>query len=622
MQLGLKIRQVPETGTLIVTGYAYRMARIEELLGVVDKPGPPKKFEFRQLEYTQAKALAPKVKTLAEQLGTITVTVAAAAAVPAPSGRPPRGRPPPRPRAPAPVAKPAKPSVYLDADERTNRIMMIGLEDQLKIVNKLIDTLDVEQQDLRSLHSYYIKYVDAMEVRDKLAELGIIGAARATEALVEEPQVVIIEATNSLLVNATPEQHAQIQLIIGYVDAETAETTIPYLIYPLENQDPEELATVLNQLVQETITGKDAKGAKIERTTKRLEEDVVIIADAKTYSLIVYASKKNQQWISSLIRQLDEYRPQVLLDVTLVEIMKDNEFSYDVDLISQMTTGARGMLKFTEDAGTFLSPFPRRHVLEAVTGAGLGEDHKSAGAKGFFGREHIQALFKLMAYRGYGRVLARPKLLVNDNEEGTITTKEQEYVAQTQTNIVPTGTGTTTTQSSVSFQSYDAGITLTIQPHISKGDQLRLQITLNRTDFSGDAKTIVVGADTVPVPRNTVASDVTTVVTVPDGKTIILGGLERVKQNKGGGKLPLLGDIPLIGGLFRDGSVTSTQSRLYVFVKAHVLRPGEETEGLSDIEVVSMKNRSTFEKYEKEMQEYELWPGIKPKPLDPLRILE
>ena len=628
MQLGLKIRQVPETGTLIVTGYAYRMARIEEVLGVVDKPGPPKKFEFRQLEYTQARALAPKVKTLAEQLGTITVTVAAPAAPAAPRGRPPRGRPAPRPRAPAPAATPAKPSVYLDADERTNRILMIGLEDQLELVNKLIDTLDVEQQDLRSLHLYYIKYVDAEEVRVKLSELGIIGAAqqptrrgpagrpappakgrpaapaalaRAEEALVEEPQVVIIEATNSLLVNATPEQHAQIQLIIGYVDSETAVTTIPYLIYPLENQDPLELATVLNQLVQETITGKDAKGAKIERTTKRLEEDVVIIADPKTYSLIVYASKKNQQWIGSLIRQLDEYRPQVLLDVSLVEITKTDQFDLDIDidLLAKLPN-----LGLTSTTG----------AIEEISGTA------------FYTDRDVDIMLTAIQKKGYGRVLARPKLLVNDNEEGIIKTEEKTSVAQVQTKVIP---GTAATQSTatqdVSFQSYTAGITLTITPHISKGDQLQLMISLNRTDFRLKDPTKIGkegDEDIYPTPPDLLTSDVTTNVTVPDGTTIILGGLETMKQSKGGTKVPLLGDIPFIGGLFRTTSNQDDQSRLYVFVKAHILRPGEELEGKSDIELVSAKNRATFERYEREMQEYENWPAIKPEPMDPLRVLE
>ena len=138
---------------------------------------------------------------------------------------------------------------------------------------------------------------------------------------------------------------------------------------------------------------------------------------------------------------------------------------------------------------------------------------------------------------------------------------------------------------------------------------------MNRTDFRGIELTST-------KPPDTVTSEVTTVVTVPNGTTIILGGLERLKQNKGGNKVPILGDIPLVGGLFRNASNTDEQSRLYVFVKAHILRPGEEVAGKSDIEVVSRRNRERFETYEEEMQRYEDWPGIKPEPMDPVRVLE
>jgi len=86
--------------------------------------------------------------------------------------------------------------------------------------------------------------------------------------------------------------------------------------------------------------------------------------------------------------------------------------------------------------------------------------------------------------------------------------------------------------------------------------------------------------------------------------------------------VPILGDIPLIGALFRSVANSDAQSRLYVFVKAHILRPGEEPTGMSDIEIVSRKNRDRFESYEEQMQKYEDWPGIKPKPMDPVRVLE
>jgi general secretion pathway protein D len=227
-----------------------------------------------------------------------------------------------------------------------------------------------------------------------------------------------------------------------------------------------------------------------------------------------------------------------------------------------------------------------------------------------------------MQKKDYGRVLARPKLLVNDNQEGTIKTEEQTSVAQEQTTVIPGSAATApTATTTVGFQSYTAGITLTIKPHISKGDQLQLEITLTRTDFRLRPPTSLGGTE-YPTPPDLLTSDVQTIVTVPNNTTIILGGLERLKQGKGGTKVPLIGDLPLIGGLFRSTANSDAQSRLYVFVKAHILRPGEQTAALSDLEIVSSKNRKTFEKYEKEMQEYEDWPGIKPQPMDPERILE
>ena len=670
MQLGVKITEISEMGTLVVTGYAYRMARIEELLEMIDQPGAPKQFRFRPLRYTMAKTLAPKIKTLVEQLEEeISITVSAEAAAPQPvKQRPgessaayrarlarerrkqPVGRPPTKRAEPAAKA----PSVYLDFDERTNRVLMIGFENELNIVEELIDSLDVEQQDLRTLHLYEIQNVDAEEVRNKLSELGIISAAKTTqrstttqrpgapkpgtkptpsaatsgtaeEALVEEPQIVIIEATNSLLVNATAEQHARIALIIAYVDTITLDITIPYVVYPLENQDPVELAAVLNQLVSETVTSKDAKGAKIEKTTKRTEDAPTIIPDPKTYSLIVYASKKDQQWISSIIQQLDQYRPQVLLDVMLVEITKNDEFNFDLNIISSLpdlvnTSGLTGTIIGGD------SPILSSDILGKLTSKGMDrfidlQSDKGSGTA-FYGNFHINMLMTAMQKKNYGRILARPKLLVNDNEEGTIKADETIHITRERiTYRKGTATGGVGVEdipiTDVEFLPYEAGIQLDIKPHISKGDQLQLTIKMTRKDFrlTGDTSALA-------KPPDIVTSDVTTVVTVPDSKTIILGGMERLSQSKGGTKLPLLGDLPIVGGLFRGTANTDKQNRLYVFVKAHILRPGEEMTGESDIELVSAKNRADFERYEREMQEYEDWPGIKPQPLDPLRILE
>lgn len=621
MKLGADISVIEETGTLIVTAYAYRMSRVEELLAMVDKPGTPKQFWFRQLQYTMAETLAPKLKTLADQLGTVSISIAAR---PTPKPAPPsRGRKPPTRRTPTPTpgAPGLGPSVYLDADERTNRILMIGYEDQLEVVEGLIDTLDVAQQDLRALRLYDIQHVGAEEVRDKLVELGIIGAGtgrpgapspgakrqpskapaptpgRITgEALVEEPQVVIIESTNSLLVSATAEQHLQIATIIGYVDSETLEQAIPYRIYGLENQKPEDLATVLQKLIHETVEDKEGK---IQKTIKKIEEDIVIVPDENTFSLIVYASKKNQEWIGNLIKQLDKRRPQVLIDVSLVEITREDLFQYDLELITNM----RNAVLDNVALGTTNLVSGAADNFEAIWNAG--QDGK---IKGFYASDNIQALLTAVESKDYGRILAKPKILVNDNEEGKIITTERTFVKE-ETVSFPGDPPTQVT--TVTFTPYEAKIELSITPNISEGDLLRLEINMLREDFEKK----------VDVPPDYTTSNINTIVTVPDGSTIILGGLTKLKQKKIGEKVPFFGDIPFVGGLFRTIDNSDKANKLYVFVKATILRP-DETAGLAQLQRVSERDKVEFEREERVFQEYEQWPGIKPEPMDPLKVLE
>jgi len=96
-----------------------------------------------------------------------------------------------------------------------------------------------------------------------------------------------------------------------------------------------------------------------------------------------------------------------------------------------------------------------------------------------------------------------------------------------------------------------------------------------------------------------------------------------LNQSKGGSKIPILGNLPLVGGLFRSISNSDIESKLYVFVKAEVIRPEEGiTQGMKDLVEISDKRRMAFEKHESEFQQYQDWPGIKPKPVDPPKVLD
>jgi len=171
------------------------------------------------------------------------------------------------------------------------------------------------------------------------------------ELITTEPQMSILESTNSLLIHATPRQHASIALVIAHVDRELDRTSTPYVVYPLENQKPADLAGTLMELIEGRMSKTSISpspgmgppaGNKIQteqtgasNLPKKEEESIRIIPDDASNALIVYANKKNQQWVATLIKELDQYRPQVLLDCTLVEITKDDLFKYEIDLVSK-----------------------------------------------------------------------------------------------------------------------------------------------------------------------------------------------------------------------------------------------------------------------------------------------
>lgn len=713
MKLSVAVSPIEETQMLFVTCYAHRMSRIERLVNMVDRLGRPKEFRFRQLKYTAAGMLSQKILKLAEELQSVSIVIAKEEREPittvsissqrtkgAESGRGTRS-----------VASQA---VYLDTDERTNRILMIGYQEQLDTVEGLIDVLDIPHQDLRIpriyrvehlqahdalqkleelsvlgpsdistsssnktasnaslvkvgtthdfaliddprvvvldetnqllvdasqeqharvrefldyidvspddpriLKTYKINYVEAEDVTRKLEELDIIGASSArsstktdpativktpttttvttADTLVEEPRIVVIESTNTLMVNATPEQHDQIAALLAHLDCKMED--IPYQFYPLENQSPDHLATVLQNLIQETVQDKDGK---IEKATTK-QEEIKIVSDPNTFSLIVYASKKNQEWIAGLIEKLDKRRPQVLIDVALVEVSRSDEFDLDLQLATKFPKLNPGEQMST--VGSIISPFIGK-TGEVFTSP------KTGAAQGFYTDDHIQALLTAIQSKSYGRVLAKPKILVNDGQPGTIKTVDKTNVKIESIIIPEEGTQRTTTD----FKEYEAGITLTITPNISEGDLLLLQVELDRTDF--------LQRSDMSVPPDTTASNINTIVTVPDGRTIILGGLLKLNQTKGGTKVPLLGDIPLVGGLFRSTSNTDNESRLYVFLKANILRPDETEIGLSELEKISERNKTPFETFEETFQKYEDWPGLKCQPMNPSKVLE
>jgi|GEM_PF-862887 len=705
MKLSVAATPLDNSNLLLVTCHAGRMNRIEQLVEMIDRPGQPVECRFRRLSYIRATPLVARIRTLAGELEGIVVAAPSSAAKPA---------------APAALPKPPTASqalesangraVYLDTDERTNRIMMIGFAEELTLLEELIDVLDVAQEDPRAPHVYTIRHLDAQQAVDKLEKLEVLGTASRGPAapnagapgdrLTGEPLVAVLETTNQLVVNAAPDQHARIGEFLGYIDVlptdartiaayriqhidvytakETLEeldlvsvdaqassfvagpnqpprisaSQVPILqsagnpmrkapivvsestktllvkatpeqhariariiehidrytpeeewsfqVYPLESSSPDHLAGLLERLVQETTRDKDDK---IERITSGTQEQIAIVPDPNTFSLIVYASQKSQKWIEGLIDRLDKRRPQVLIDVTLVEITRTDTFEYDLSLVAGANNAVTGNL-----------------VVDAIQRADSGsrleggfnlmdQDGNPTGrTRAFYSDRHVQALLTAIQRKNYGRVLAKPKVLVDDGRKGQIVTTDTTTYVKESIQIPQTGTPITTRE----FVPIEASIELQITPHISEGNLLRLDVYMSRDDF---------GSRPLPGgPPDKATSEVTTTVFVPDDRTVILGGLVKLNQSKGGSKVPFLGDIPLIGAAFRSIDNSDIEKKLYVFLKANIVRPYDQ-DGLVDLQEISEEHKNAFERSESEFQEHEDIPGIPPKPTRPEGVL-
>lgn len=709
MKLSVQSTALEKTNLLLVTCHSDRMNRIERLVEMVDRPGRPTECWFRRLRYTTAASLLAKIHTLAQELEGI--AVAQMPTTVTPSVKPVAAA---VPKPPQPKSMADK-SVYLDIDERTNRILMIGFAEELAQVEKLIDALDVVQEDPRYARIFDVRNIDAQTALEKLEKLEVlkvtdtaapgkeaaagggdssgrplvtvleetnqllvratsdqqmqiaeyldyidvapdsvkslgyyeikhIKAAKAREILEEldlvsvsgdavvstfqpgpnEPavsqgsrsrpesprkfrqdraQVVLSESGNALFIMATVAQHEQLFEIIKYVDRKTPEEELSYQIYPIENSSPEHIADMLEQLIGKTTAGdKPDPEDKIVRNFEP-KEDITIVPDPNSFSLLVRASGRNHQWITELINKLDKRRPQVLIDVTLVEVTRTDTFEYDLNLVANAKDAVAGNVAINSITNATGSNLEAGFNLTDQDGNPTGQ------TQAFYSDEKVQALLTAIQQKNYGRVLAKPKILVDDGQQGRIVTTDETTYVKESIQIPQTGTPITTRD----FVPIEASIRLEITPHISEGELLRLSVLLSRDDFGNRPLS---GA-----PPDKASSEVETTVFVPNTNTVILGGLVKLNQSKGGAKVPILGDVPLLGAAFRSVNNSDVERKLYVFLKANIVRPYEESK-LVDLRQMSEEHQEAFEKSESEFQTMEDFPGIKPKPMQPERVLQ
>jgi type II secretory pathway component GspD/PulD (secretin) len=282
--------------------------------------------------------------------------------------------------------------------------------------------------------------------------------------------------------------------------------------------------------------------------------NVFVLADKPNNQVLVKAPARQQREFAQLIERIDLRRPQVHIEAQLVAVTAGDDYrlAFETQLINANGTG--GILNTSFGLSTFPTGTGFNQAKTVATGlSGL----TSAVIKS----QYVPFVLNALANTTDTKILSKPSIMVNDNEKAKI-----ERVDQQPTTQANQSTSTTTT----SFAGYeDAGTDLEITPRIS-GNLVTLEIAANLSAFEGS------GSGGIPPPRNK-AGISNKAVTVPSDMTVVIGGITLNTRTDTVRKVPLLGDIPLVGYLFRDTNKTERKTVLYIFITPRIINdPGFE----------------------------------------------
>jgi general secretion pathway protein D len=450
------------------------------------------------------------------------------------------------------------------AVENANQLVITGFGTHVWGAHQLIKLIDLPPfKPTPIIHQRVLLHAAVDEIQDVVTELlnaarglraGQVQAAQQQGATIfdVEPRIIPEPRSNSLLISGDEEMVARIEEWVDVLDVEVEPRGNTH-VYRLKNTNAKEVEEVLTRVLdQERLSTQQRAGAAQGGGVpgQGLDVQASAVADAASNSVIVTASERKYREMVNILREMDVRRPQVLIEAAIVETSQT--------LTDALTAGVAVL--GTEDGG-FVSNFGTPTGLDDTgTVDLLGELSPPAtgGQMGLFsgGDVPIPLLIQALQTDVGNQVLSRPYLMTNDNQEASISTLEQTNY-QTST--------TTQTATNVTYQSVEAGIKLTISPSISAGNYLRLKVKIEVSNF-GSPPAGLIGA-----PPDKTIREVETPVTLPDGHTAILGGLVNNISIDSLSKVPWLGDLPLIGWLFRSSRDETRERYLYVFITPHII---------------------------------------------------
>lgn len=461
-----------------------------------------------------------------------------------------------------------------------NIILITG---RAAVVNRLADIIKrVDQAGDKDIEVVELSNASAAEMVRIVEALNKTTDAKNTPEFLQ-PKLVADDRTNSILISGDPKVRERLKRLITQLDVEMATRGNNRVIY-LKNAKAEDLVDVLKG-VSDNLQAEKQSGQKTGQSSQRTE--VMISAHAPTNSLIVTAPQDIMKELEDVVAQLDIRRAQVLIEALIVEMAEGDGINLGVQwgsldngsVIQYGNAGApigKVMIGLEEAKDTTTSKAVYNSdgtFLRNENTTTKGDYSTLASALGAVNGAAMSlvmgdwtALISAVSSDSNSNILSSPSITVMDNEEASFIVGEEVPV------LTGSSAGANNDNPFQTVERKEVGIKLKVVPQINEGDSVQLKIEQEVSNVLGAN-----GAVDVRFAKR----QLNTSVIIQDGQMLVLGGLIDERAVESESKVPLLGDIPVLGYLFKSTSTQVEKKNLMVFIKPTIIRDGMTADGIT-----------------------------------------
>jgi len=451
-----------------------------------------------------------------------------------------------------PVLRPLVPQYgHLAAVSSANALIISDHADNIRRIEAILSHLDnAENQEVRIIQLEHAWVGDLVKLLENLTPEK--GGRRKDQP--SSVTLVADERTNRLIIRGDNNAVSRLGALVTELDIPQNQTGGVQVVR-LAHADAKALSDLLKSFTDGAVESKGGEKAAAASAGNK----VSIQADESLNALVIRAEPAQMTEIKSVISQLDVRRAQILIEAAIVEVAgeKGRQLGFQYAAGNEDTgVGGVNFSNFGLSVGGILSAIvsntPPTSLNDGLTVGGGGFDED--------GNLEWAVIMQALSSTTNANLLSTPSILTLDNQEASIIVGENVPFVTGQS----TSTGAGVSNPFTTIQREDVGLTLKVTPHLAGSDSIRLELEQETSSVKDSATSAAV--DIVTTKRK-----IQTTVLADDGETIVLGGLIRDDISETVRKVPLLGDIPLLGVLFRSTSKSRNKQNLMVFLRPTIL---------------------------------------------------